>query len=320
MVKILIRIKKPIQTRKKILTKRADMQKFGAIGVFGRANAGKSTLINALVGEQVSIVSCKPQTTRKRIMGILTQDEVQLVFCDTPGLHEIKNKLDAYMHDEILATLKGLQGGMYLVDLTDMRPGQDRMYLEQMRSDLNFPLILVLNKTDLATAEKIEEAIKIYSEFFPFKKVLKISAKRKKYVDRVLKSLIRIAPEGPHAYDADYYTSLSEREIVEETIREVALESYYQEVPHSIAVVVEQFKERENGKTFVEANIYVERDSHKIILVGKGGSGIRNLGKESRKRLNSLLGRDIFLQLWVKVRENWRRSEDWIQRLGYRKV
>ena len=128
-----------------------------------------------------------------------------------------------------------------------------------------------------------------------------------------------MTPEGPFAFDVDDYTSLSEREIVEETVREVALQKYYQEVPHSIAVQVEQFKERDNGKTFVEATIYVEKESHKKIIVGKGGDGIKTLGQIARQRLNELLGRDIFLQLWIKVRENWRRDEQWIERLGYRK-
>lgn len=294
------------------------MQKFAAIGLFGRANAGKSTLINAVVGERVSIVSKKPQTTRKRILGIMTDNETQLVFCDTPGLHQIKNKLDAFMHAEIMATLKGLQSGLYLVDLADMRPEEDQNYLEQMRSEAGFPLALVLNKADLVDEEVVNKAKQTYTGFFEFAETFVISARRKKAAEEIRNYLIELAPEGSHAYDADYYTSLSEREIVEETIREVALESFYQEVPHSIAVQVEQFKERENGKTFVEANIFVERDSHKRIIVGKSGAGIKNLGQESRQRLNRLLGRDIFLQLWVKVRENWRRSEEWIQRLGYK--
>ncbi|GAB4277984.1 MAG: GTPase Era [Candidatus Rifleibacteriota bacterium] len=296
------------------------MEKFAAIGVFGRANAGKSTLVNGLVGEQVSIVSNKPQTTRKRILGILTKDETQLVFCDTPGLHEIKNKLDAYMHAEIISTLKGLQAGMYLVDLSDVQPDLDKLYLDQMSSESEFPMLLVLNKTDLVKEESIERVVNTYSGFFNFKKILKVSAGKKRGLNKVLDYLIQLAPEGPHAYDPDYYTSLSEREIVEEVIRQVALETYYQEVPHSIAVQVEQFKERENGKTFVEAVIYIEKESHKRIIVGKGGAGIKNLGKVSRQRLNRQLGRDIFLQLWVKVRENWRRSEDWIQRLGYQRI
>lgn len=296
------------------------MQKFATIGLFGRANAGKSTLINAIVGERVSIVSKKPQTTRKRILGIMTKKDTQLVFCDTPGLHQIKNKLDAFMHAEIMATLKALQAGMYLVDLADLRPQEDQYYLEQMRSEMHFPLVLVFNKADLVQDQIIKQAKQIYLDFFPFTKTFVISARTQKAVNDLYDFMIKLAPEGPHAYDPDYYTTLSEREIIEETIREVALESYFQEVPHSIAVQVEQFKERGNGKTFVEAYIFVERDSHKRIIIGKNGLAIKNLGKESRQRLNRLLRRDIFLQLWVKVRANWRKSEEWIQRFGYRQL
>jgi len=295
------------------------MSKFGAIGVFGRANAGKSTLVNALVGERVSIVSKRPQTTRKRILGILTQDDCQLVFCDTPGLHTVKNKLDAFMHEEILATVKGLQAGMYLVDLGDIRHEEDKAYLEQLNPESGMPMFLVLNKTDLVEADRIEFAVKLYHEYYPFDKVFAVSAGKKQGLEPLLKSLRRAVPEGPHAYDPDYYTSQTEREIVEEVVREVVLQNYFQEVPHSLAVQVEQFTERENGKTFVEATLYVEKEGHKKIIIGKGGEGIKNLGQIARQRLNSLLGRDIFLQLWIKVRANWRRDEQWIERLGYRK-
>ncbi|MBU1106124.1 MAG: GTPase Era [Candidatus Riflebacteria bacterium] len=295
------------------------MTKFGAVGVFGRANAGKSTLVNALVGERVSIVSKRPQTTRKRILGILTVDECQLVFCDTPGLHAIKNKLDAYMHDEILSTVKGLQAGLYLVDLSELKPEEDQNYLAQLNPESGMPLFLVLNKSDLVEAEAVKKARELYSGFYHFNKIFITAASENEGLDAVQKALQEVVPEGPYAYDVDDYTSLSEREIVEETIREVALQRFYQEVPHSIAVQVEQFKERENGKTYVEATIYVEKESHKKIIVGKGGDGIKTLGQIARQRLNDLLGRDIFLELWIKVKENWRRDEQWVERLGYRK-
>ncbi|PKL41018.1 MAG: GTPase Era [Candidatus Riflebacteria bacterium HGW-Riflebacteria-1] len=295
------------------------MTKFGAVGVFGRANAGKSTLVNALVGERVSIVSKRPQTTRKRILGILTVDECQLVFCDTPGLHAIKNKLDAYMHDEILSTVKGLQAGLYLVDLSEPKPEEDQSYLAQLNPESGMPLFLVLNKSDLVDVVTIAKIRDQYAGFYKFEQVIVTAAARDKGHDEVLAALQQVVPEGPYAYDVDAYTSLSEREIVEETVREVALQRFYQEVPHSIAVQVEEFKERENGKTFVEATIYVEKESHKKIIVGKGGDGIKTLGQIARQRLNDLLGRDIFLQLWIKVRENWRRDEQWVERLGYRK-
>lgn len=298
------------------------MTKFGAVGVFGRANAGKSTLVNAMVGERVSIVSRRPQTTRKRILGILTTDDCQLVFCDTPGLHDIKNKLDAFMHEEILATLKGLQAGMYLADLADLRPDADSEYLKQLKPDKDIPIYLVLNKTDLVEPEAVTKARDLYSGFYGFAGIFTLSA-FKAQTDELATlrlALEKVVPEGPFAYDPDYYTNQSEREIVEEVIREVALQNFRQEVPHSIAVQVEQFKERENGKTFVEATINVEKEGHKKIIIGSSGEGIKRLGQLARERLNESLGRDIFLQLWVKVRPNWRRNEQWIARLGYRKT
>ena len=295
------------------------MTKFGAVGVFGRANAGKSTLINGIVGERVSIVSKRPQTTRKRILGILTVDDCQLVFCDTPGLHAVKNKLDAYMHEEILSTVKGLQTGMYLVDLSEPLPEDDQSYLSQLNPESGMPLFLVLNKADLVDEATIAKVREQYCGFYKFDKVFVTAAAKDQGLKEVLAAIIAATPEGPFAFDVDDYTSLSEREIVEETVREAALQKYYQEVPHSIAVQVEQFKERDNGKTYVEATIYVEKESHKKIIVGKGGDGIKTLGQVARQRLNELLGRDIFLQLWIKVRANWRRDEQWIEILGYRK-
>ena len=293
--------------------------RFGAVGVFGRANAGKSTLVNALVGEIVSIVSNRPQTTRKRVLGILTVDQTQLVFCDTPGLHAIKNKLDAYMNDEIMATMKGLQAGMYLADLSDIKYDMDKEYISQLDPDSNMPMFMVLNKSDLVEESVIEEATKAYEELYPFKKTFVISAHKKKGLKQLLQALCRAVPKGPHAYDADDYTSLTEREIVEETIREVILRSFDQEVPHSVAVQVEQFKDRENGKTYIEATLNVEREAHKKIIIGKDGAGIKKIGKIAREKLNTILGRDIFLQLWVNVRPDWRHNDLWIQRLGYKK-
>ncbi len=293
--------------------------RFGAVGVFGRANAGKSTLVNALVGEIVSIVSNRPQTTRKRILGILTINETQLVFCDTPGLHAIKNKLDAYMNDEIMSTMKGLQAGLYLADLSDLKFDLDKEYISQLDPDSNIPMFLVLNKSDLSEEARIEEAKNKYESLYPFKKIFIISAAKKKGLKQLLNILCRSVPKGPHAYDADDYTSLTEREIVEETIRECILRLYNQEVPHSVAVQVEQFLERENGKTYVEAVLNVERDAHKRIIIGKEGQGIKKIGKIAREKLNTMLGRDIFLQLWVKVRPDWRHDDLWIKRLGYKR-
>lgn len=294
------------------------MTKFGAIGLFGRANAGKSTLVNLLVGEKVSIVSKKPQTTRKRILGILTVDDCQMVFCDTPGLHSIKNKLDKYMNDEIAATLNGLQGGLYLADLSDLVPESDKEYLSQLNPNSDTDIFLVLNKSDLVDENTINQAKETYKELYPFKEIFVVSSKKKKGHLKIINKLKKILISGPFAFDPDYYTNQSEREIAEEIVREAILKTYHQEVPHSVAVQVDEFKERENGKTYISATLYVEKEAHKKIIIGKNGEGIKNLGSVARQKLNEMLERDIFLELWVKVRENWRQNEQWVSRLGYK--
>lgn len=294
------------------------MTKFGAIGLFGRANAGKSTLVNLLVGEKVSIVSKKPQTTRKRILGILTVDDCQMVFCDTPGLHNIKNKLDKYMNDEIAATLNGLQGGLYLADLSDLMPESDKEYLSQLNPNSDTDIFLVLNKSDLVDENTINQAKETYKELYPFKEIFVVSSKKKKGHLKIINKLKKILISGPFAFDPDYYTNQSEREIAEEIVREAILKTYHQEVPHSVAVQVDEFKERENGKTYISATLYVEKEAHKKIIIGKNGEGIKNLGSVARQKLNEMLERDIFLELWVKVRENWRQNEQWVSRLGYK--
>ena len=185
------------------------MTKFGAIGVFGRANAGKSTLVNLLVGEKVSIISKKPQTTRKRILGILTDDNTQIVFYDTPGLHNIKNKLDKYMDDEIVATIKGLDASLYLADLSDLKPDNDSEYLARIKPEKNIPVFLVLNKADLVDETTINNAKEIYSNFYPFKNVFVISAKKKKGHLQLLNNLKKVMPSGDFAYDPEYYTNQS---------------------------------------------------------------------------------------------------------------
>ncbi|HEY9069585.1 MAG TPA: GTPase Era [Candidatus Ozemobacteraceae bacterium] len=293
---------------------------FGAIGVFGRANAGKSTLVNALVGEKVSIVSKRPQTTRRRILGILTRGEAQMVFCDTPGLHAIKNRLDAFMAREIEATAEGLQGALYLVDLTDVRVEEDEAHLRDLQGWLGreIPLFLVLTKLDATKKADPAKTAESYAGLAPFAGVFRVSSERGTGLGELQNAIAGLLVPSPHAYEADLFTTQTEREIVEETIREVILETYYHEVPHSVAVVVEEFKERPNGKTFIEAHLVIERESHRKILLGREGSGLKSVGSIARERLNGILGRDIYLQLWVKVRPNWRKQDAWVRNLGYR--
>ena len=294
-----------------------DKTFFGAIGVFGRANAGKSTIVNALVGEKVSIVSPKPQTTRRRVLGVLTKGSSQIVFCDTPGLHSIKNKLDAFMDNEIVSTASGLQGAIYVVDSGDPQPDIDKEHLDRLFGKAKFALSLVFNKIDLVSKTVIQELQESYAKLASFARVFTVSAKEKDSLQDLFQFLMEGLPEGPHAYDVDFYTSSTEREIVAEAIREEVLRRFFHEVPHSVAVLIDEFKERESGKTYISAELILERDSQKKIIIGKGGEEIKALGVAARTKLNQMLGRDIFLQLWVKVRPNWRKNEEWVRRMGY---
>ncbi|MBF0545848.1 MAG: GTPase Era [Candidatus Riflebacteria bacterium] len=292
--------------------------KFGLVGIFGRANAGKSTLVNALVGEMVSIVSSRPQTTRKKILGIVTRNESQVVFCDTPGLHQIKNKLDAYMICEIESVPKVVCGAVYLFDSTDLRLEEDRGYIEKLFSGVNTPKIALLTKIDSPKSKVNSSLIEEISKLGKFDSILEISSKSGKGLEQVWKEIVCWLPEGPHAYSSEDYTTQTEREICEEVIREEILSCFYQEVPHSVAVTIDEFKERENGKTYVSAVLNVEKEGHKKIVIGTKGENLKKLGMAARLRLNSQLGRDFYLSLWVKVRPNWRKNEDWIRKLGYK--
>ncbi len=300
-------------------TDRDKMLRFGAIGVFGRANSGKSTLVNTLVGEKVSIVSARPQTTRKRILGVLTVGKSQIVFCDTPGLHAVKNRLDAFMDHEIVETVAGLVGALYLVDCVKPQIEEDKGNLERLFSGSKIPVCLLINKCDLLDPGKVTNILETYKNLWKFEATFAISSLSKQNLKKLQSHLLGRLPEGVHAYDSDFFTASPEREIAAEIIRETMLEQYFHEIPHSTAVLVEEFKERENGKTYISANLILERDSQKKIVVGKAGEGIKKLGSVSREKLNQILGRDIFLQLWVKVRANWRKNEEWVRRFGYTK-
>jgi len=297
----------------------SDHKRFGVIGVFGRANAGKSTLVNALVGERVSAVSAKPQTTRRRILGILTEGGNQVVFCDTPGFHPIRNKLDAFMDGEIRSTIAGLQGALFLIDALDYDPDEDARLLGEIAAKAQVPLYLVVNKIDLVDPKLLDGIVEVYGKLAGFAGNVRISAREGKGLEPLRQLVFSLLIAGEHAFAADDYTDQTEREIVEDVVREAILERYYHEIPHSVAVMVEEFKERDNGKTWVQVNIFLEKDSQKRILIGTGGKGIKELGVVARQRLNQQLGRDIFLELWVKVRRQWRRSEEWVRRMGYSK-
>lgn len=289
--------------------------KSGFITVIGRPNVGKSTLINKIIGQKIAIMSDKPQTTRSRIQCILTQDDAQFIFLDTPGIHKPKFKLGEYMLKAAEGTLKEVDAIFFVIDATEKFGGGEKYILERL-STTDKPTILVINKIDLIDREKILPIIAEYSARKDFAAIVPISAATGNNVDELLNEAKKFLPEGPKYYPADMVTDQPERLIVAEIIREKILHVTEDEVPHSVAVDIEEITPRKDSVTYVRAVIYVERDSQKGILIGKGGELLKNIGKNARPEIEMLLGKKIFLDLWVKVKRGWRNSAGAIQSLG----
>ena len=289
--------------------------KSGFITVIGRPNVGKSTLINKIIGQKIAIMSDKPQTTRSRIQCILTQDDAQFIFLDTPGIHKPKFKLGEYMLKAAEGTLKEVDAIFFVIDATEKFGGGEKYILERL-SATDKPVILIINKIDLLDREKILPIIAEYSARKNFAAVVPISAANGDNINELLNEAKKFLPEGPKYYPADMVTDQPERLIVAEIIREKILHVTEDEVPHSVAVDIEEIKPRKNSATYIRAVIYVERDSQKGILIGKGGELLKNIGKNARPEIEMLLGKKIFLDLWVKVKRGWRNSDGAIQSLG----
>jgi len=289
--------------------------KSGFIAVIGRPNVGKSTLINKIVGQKVVITSNKPQTTRNRIQCILNLDDAQIIFLDTPGIHKPKFKLGEYMLKAAESTLKEVDAIFFVIDATEKFGGGEKYILERLNSTKK-PVILVVNKVDMIEREKILPIIAEYAARRNFAAVVPISAKNGSNIDELIAESKKFLPEGVKYYPDDMITDQPERLIVSELIREKILHATQDEVPHSIAVDVDEFTERENGSIFIRATIYVERDSQKGILIGKNGSMLKKIGAESRPEIEMLLGTKIFLDLWVKVKRDWRNSVGALQNFG----
>ena len=293
------------------------MQKSAMITICGRPNAGKSTLTNALVGEKIAIVSSKPQTTRNRIMGIVNRGDTQFVLLDTPGFIKPRNRLGDYMVNVVKESVTDVDCVLFLVEpVTEIGPGE--IALMEKLQESGAPVILVINKIDTVEKEKLLAVIAAYSEAFDFAAVVPVSAKNGDGLDILLEEMQKYASEGPHLFPDDMITDQPERQICAELVREKILRSLDKEVPHGTAVEITKFSERENGIVDVEATIYCEKASHKGILIGKSGSMLRKIGAEAREDMEALLGTKVFLQTWVKVKENWRDSEVQIRNFGYR--
>lgn len=289
------------------------------VAIVGRPNVGKSSLLNALVGEKVAIVSPKAQTTRNRITGILTLEETQLVFIDTPGAHSPKTKLSEYMVKEIEQSVADVDLALLLTEPTGEITAVEAGLIESLRAR-KIPAILVINKIDLlARKEEMMPKIKDFTEKFPFAEAMPISVLKKDGLNLLMDKIKKYAKPSPHFFADDDYTDQPERVIVGEIIREKLLQNLHDELPHGIAVAIEEMKERENGDIIdISANIYCEKDSHKGMIIGKQGAMLKKIASQSRVDIERFLDVHINLQCWVKVKEDWRNREGLIREFGFK--
>ncbi|MCI1959235.1 MAG: GTPase Era [Clostridia bacterium] len=289
----------------------------GFVSLVGRPNVGKSTLMNALVGEKIAIISPKPQTTRNKIQAILTHDDFQMIFIDTPGIHKPKFKLDNYMVKAAETTFGEVDAVLMLTEPQGKVHPADAHILERLKN-VKTPVILIINKIDTADEKRQLETAKAYNEAFNFKEIMFVSATTGKNLDELLKTIKKYLPEGPKYFPEDMVTDQPERQIASEIIREKALQLLREEIPHGIAVEVSSMKKRPDRELVdVEATIFCEKDSHKGIIIGKGGNMLKNIGTRSREDISALLGSSVNLQLWVKVKKDWRDSDFLLKNFGY---
>lgn len=290
----------------------------GFVTIIGRPNVGKSTLMNTVLGEKIAIMSSKPQTTRNKIHGIYTTEDSQVIFLDTPGVHRPKNKLGEFMVSSALNTLREVDLVLFLVD-DSKKIGPGDKYLVDQLSGIKTPVILVINKADLLDPEDLRAIVENYKEYDFFEDIIAISALENKNVDYLLDKISEYMLEGPMYYPSDMVTDQPERAIVSEIIREKLLMYLEQEIPHGVAVEIESMKKRgDKDIVDIQATIVCERDSHKGIIIGKNGRKLKGIGKSSREEIERLLGSKVFLELWVKVRSNWRDSDSLLKNFGYR--
>jgi GTPase len=292
----------------------------GFIAIVGRPNVGKSTLINALLGQKIAAVSPKPQTTRKRQLGILTTDSAQLVFVDTPGMHSPRHKLGQFLNQEAEESLENVDVILWLVDAS-FRPTEEDKEIASLldRTPRRTPLVLAANKIDLVPAEALSARLDAYQASLKKEaKVISISAAQNQNLDQLLELLISLSPVRSPEFDEEQVTDSYERDIAADLIREACLHHLRDEVPHGVGVRVDEFAERENGMLYIAATIFVERNSQKGILIGEGGKMMKAIGSMARKEVEEMSGRKVFLELRAKVLKDWRNDENAMQRLGYR--
>lgn len=293
----------------------SDQFKSGFATLIGRPNVGKSTLMNHLIGQKIAITSNKPQTTRNRIQTVYTSGEGQIVFVDTPGIHKAKNKLGNYMVNAAKSTLKEVDVILWLVEPSNFIGAGERHIIEQLQK-VNIPVILVINKIDTVEKDAVFGFIDTYRKEMDFAEIVPVSALKNINTDELISCIMKYLPYGPAFYDEDTVTDQPERQIVAEMIREKALRCLEEEIPHGIAVTIEQMKKRKDIMD-IEATIICEKDSHKGIIIGKQGSMLKKIGSGARHDIEKMLESKVNLQLWVKVKKDWRDSDFLLKNFGY---
>lgn len=295
--------------------------KSGYVSVIGRPNVGKSTLLNAIIGEKISAISSKPQTTRQNITFIHTDEDAQIIFLDTPGIQKPKNKLGEFMLTESKEGIEDSDVITYIVDTSKKIGRAERSIIDILKENKGkLPIILLINKVDTIRKDELLEIISMYAEEEIFDDIIPISAMKNDGVDIYLETLKKFLKQGPMYYPEDMITDKNERFIVAEIIREKGLMYLNEEVPHGLAISIEKFKKRADKNMYdIDANIYVERDTHKGILIGKNGSMLKRIGTEAREEAERLLDAKVNLQIWVKVEKNWRDRDNLVKRFGYDK-
>ncbi|WP_276897174.1 GTPase Era [Dialister micraerophilus] len=289
----------------------------GFIALVGRPNVGKSTLLNTVLGEKISIVSAHAQTTRNKITGVWNGENSQIVFLDTPGMHKPKSKLGEVIRQSTVDAI-GEVDIVVMICACDDPPGAGDRYLLSLLENKKTPVVLVLNKIDLVSEAAILKKIKQYSQMYNFKEIIPVSAQTGRNMDELMQVLEKMLPEGPKYFPDDMITDQPERIIVQEIVREKILLRTHEEIPHAIGVFTEEFKVRENGKVYIRCTIYVERESQKRIVIGSKGSLLKDAGKEAREEIQKVVGLPVFLDLWVKVNRDWKNKDYMLRELGYK--
>ena len=289
----------------------------GFVAILGRPNVGKSTFLNRVVGQKIAIMSDKAQTTRNKIQGIYTEDDAQIVFIDTPGIHKPHSRLGDFMVESALSTLNEVDAVLFMVNATQKRGRGDDFIIERLKN-VKKPIYLVINKIDQIHPDKLLQIMDDYRNTLDYAEVFPISALEGNNCPELIESLVNTLPEGPQYYPADQITDHPERFIAGELIREKVLELTREEVPHSVAVVVDRIHREDEEKVLVQATIVVERNSQKGIIIGKGGKMLKQIGVKARKDIELMLGDKVYLELWVKVQPNWKDRQVDLQALGYK--